>query len=54
MDFPGESTMSPQQESPEELMETSQPETSPHPEPEDDDEVSLPEAEAESEKETVE
>lgn len=45
--------MSPQRESPEELMETSQPETSPRPEPEND-EVALPKAEAESEKETVE
>lgn len=54
VDLPDESTMSPQRESPEELMETSQPETSPHQEPEEDAEAALPSPEAESEKETVE
>lgn len=49
-----ESTMSPERESPEELMETSQPEASPHQEPEKDVEAASPEPEAESEKETVE
>lgn len=46
--------MSPQRESPEELMETSQPEKSPHQEPEKDAEAALPKPEPESEKETVE
>lgn len=54
VDLAEESTTSPQRESPEELMETSQPETSPRQEPEKDVEAVLPKPEAESEKETVE
>lgn len=45
--------MSPERESPEELMETSQPEASPRQEPEKDVEAASHEPEAESEKETV-
>lgn len=54
VDVAEESTMSPEQESSEELMETSQPEASPRQESEPDVEAALPEPEAESEKETVE
>ncbi|XP_056883577.1 symplekin [Takifugu flavidus] len=54
VDVAEESTMSPERESPEELMETSQPEASPPQEPEKDVEAASNEPEAESEKETVE
>lgn len=54
VDVAEESTMSPERESPEELMETSQPEASPRQEPEKDVEAASHEPEAESEKETVE
>lgn len=54
VDLAEESTMSPQRESPEEPMETSQPEASPPQEPEKDTEAAPPEQEAESEKESVE
>lgn len=54
MDLAEESTSSPQQESAEELMETSQPEESLPQEPEKDVEAAVLEPEAENEKETVE
>lgn len=54
VDLAEESTVSPQRESPEELMETSQPVTSSCQEPEKDVEAALPTSEAESEKESVE
>lgn len=54
VDVAEDSTLSPERESSEELMETSQPEASPCRESEPDVEAALPEPEAENEKETVE